>query len=433
VVEEQNKDEIVKTRTGKEANRLIAKQYELGWAHAKSGRPVAWVMYGPPREILRSFDILDIYPEAYAATCAIKHRTSPYMEYGEEEGFSQYICGYLRLVMGYARSMGRGESTENALFAGMPRPSMFLSSSRLCDPRTKVFETIRRYLDVPAFIFDHQLPPVEELRSMNKQTAEHYIQHNMEGFKGLVDFLEEQTGKKLDRDRLSELVRNSIEAWRLIYDSFEMRKNSPCPMPWEDYMVAWRPFRDMAGEAQTVQFYRNMLEEMRERVKLGISVVPEEKYRLMWLGAPMWFDVDLLNYLESLGAVVVVDSHYHATRPREVDTSDPFRALAEKEYWGWDMYGESDGSQPRCGLSTGSHILELARDYHVDGVISHSIMSCRAATIGTRHMEKVLREQMGLPVLSVVSQSHTCDSRSYSSTEMREKIDVFINILEERK
>jgi benzoyl-CoA reductase/2-hydroxyglutaryl-CoA dehydratase subunit BcrC/BadD/HgdB len=298
-------------------------------------------MYGPPREILRSFDICDIYPEAYAATCAIKQRTSPYMEYGEEEGFSQYICGYLRLAMGYARAMGRGESTGNALFSGMPRPSMFLSSSRLCDPRTKVFESMRRYLDVPAFIFDHQLPPVEEMRCMNKEAAEHYIQHNLEGFKGLVRFLEEQTAKKLDLDRLSELVRNSIEAWHLIYDSFEMRKHSPCPMPWEDYMVAWRPFRDMAGEAQTVQFYRNMLEEMKERVMLGISVAREERYRLMWLGAPMWFDVDLLNYFESLGAVVVVDSHYHVTRPRQVDTSDPLRALAEKEYWGWDMYGES--------------------------------------------------------------------------------------------
>jgi benzoyl-CoA reductase/2-hydroxyglutaryl-CoA dehydratase subunit BcrC/BadD/HgdB len=219
----QIKKEFVKTRGGREANRLIAGQYQKGWDHYEAGGLTAWLMYGPRREILKCFDIWDIYPENYAANCSIKQETSPYIEYAENEGFSQDICGYLRLAMGYALALSRNENTRTAPFGGMPRPSMLLSGSRLCDPRVKAFETIRRYLNVPTYIYDHMVPPTEDPRCMSKEDSEHYIRHNLEGYRGLVKFLEKQTGKKLDIDQLREVVRDSLEALRLTYDCFEMR------------------------------------------------------------------------------------------------------------------------------------------------------------------------------------------------------------------
>jgi benzoyl-CoA reductase/2-hydroxyglutaryl-CoA dehydratase subunit BcrC/BadD/HgdB len=427
----EGNESIVKTRAGGIATRLIADAYKKGWAHVEAGKPVAWLMYGPNREILRCFDILPVYPESYASNCAIKQQTSPYIEYAEEEGFSEYICGYLRHAMGYALSLARGDSLEIAPFGGMPRPSMLLSCSRLCDPRTKVFETMRRYLKVPAFIYDHQIPPTEDDRCNDPEVSRHYIEHNLEGLKGLVKFLEELTGIKLDRDRLSEMVRNSIESWHLMYECFALRKHSPCPLPLEDLVVVYRPFRDMIGERETVEFFRDLRDEIAERVRLGTTVVPEEKHRLLWLGLPMWFDMDLLTYIESKGGVVVMDSMYHCSKPVPIDTSDPLRALAEKEYWGWDMYGNSDGSQPRCGLTTGSYVLDMVRDYTLDGVIVHSVISCRGCTIGNRHIARVLREEMGIPVMEV--ESHMTNLSAYSTDETREKIDAFLHMLSARK
>lgn len=424
---------FVKTEAGQAANRMIARQYADGWAHVRAGKKVAWMMYAPPREILKAFDVLDIYPEAYAATCAIMQKTEPYIEYAEGEGFSEYICGYLRHAMGYALALARGDSLDIAPLGGMPKPSMLISGSRICDPRTKVFETIRRYLDVPAYIYDHQIPPGEDPRILDEKIHEHYIAHNEDEFRGLVKFLEEQTGTKLDVQKLSHLVQNSLDAWQLFHKSFELRKNRPCPMPWEDLMVVWRPFRDMAGDDAALQFYKDTYEEMRERVRLGISVAkPKEKYRLMWLGLPMWFDVPLLDYMEERGAVVVTDAMYHATKPREIKLGkDPIRTIAEKEYWSWDIYGGSDGTQPKCGLINGSHILELARDYKVDGVIEHTVISCRACTLGGRHIGKVLREDKGIPVLEI--ESHMTNLSAYSPTATRERVDAFINIMEEKK
>jgi len=129
--------------------------------------------------------------------------------------------------------------------------------------------------------------------------------------------------------------------------------------------------------------------------------------------------------------VVVADSMFHTYKPHDIDTSDPLRALAEKEYWSWDIYGRTDGSQPRAGLITGSHILDMVREYHVDGVISHTVISCRATSIGNKHMSRVLREDYGIPVLNV--ESHMSNLNAYSPTETRERADTFINLLEARK
>jgi len=421
---------VTHTRAAEETNRLIEKKYQEGWRREKEGKPIAWVMNGVPLEILQCFDIIDIYPENYGAQCAMKKITSPYIEYAEEEGFSAQICGYIRVALGYVRSIARGESPQNAAFGGMPHPTMLLTSSRLCDPRSKVFEALRRYVDVPAFSIDTQRPPIEEPRCTDPAACEHYIQHNVEGYRQLIKFLEEQTGREMDWARLREIVRNSIEMWRLFSEVIQMRKNIPSPMPSEDLFTVFWPFIMMSGEAEALQFYRDLHQEIKERVESGISVVPEEKYRLLWLDQPAWFDLELFNYLESKGAVSVIESAFRPCRYREVDTSDPLRALAQKVFWGWE-WAESDGSQVACGLSSGSYVLQLVRDYSIDGVIAHSTISCRAVSIGHQHMSKLLREQMGIPVLYI--ESDMTDPRAYSPTEEREKVDAFIHILEERK
>lgn len=422
---------ITHTKAAQEATRLIDRKYQEAKAMEQAGNPVAWLYYGPPREILRCFDILDLYPENFGATTAIRGTTSPYLEYSEELGLTTAICSYHRIALGYCRALVEGQSVKHLPYGGLARPSMFITSSRMCDPRVKFFELARRYFDVPIFMYDYQSPPLEDLRINDRKACQHYVNHFVEGLKELIRFLEGQTRKKLDRDQLTEAVRNSIEMWHLFHDITEMRKNSPCPLPSEDFLIVCRPYLDMTGEAEAVQFYRAAHQEMKERIRSGISVVPQEKYRLLWLGLPTWLDMEILNYMESKGAVVVMENHLHPDPPIEVDLSDPLRALAEKWLWGWDL-GGSNGSQVRCGSITGgNHILELCREYNIDGVIAHSVISCRAVSIGMKHMSRLLHDEMEMPVLYL--ESDMSDPRAYSRSEAREKVDALIHIMESRR
>ena len=51
---------ITHTRAVQKAAELLNREYQKGWEGVREGRPVAWLMYGPPHEILHCFDIIDI-------------------------------------------------------------------------------------------------------------------------------------------------------------------------------------------------------------------------------------------------------------------------------------------------------------------------------------------------------------------------------------
>jgi benzoyl-CoA reductase/2-hydroxyglutaryl-CoA dehydratase subunit BcrC/BadD/HgdB len=420
---------VLVTRAARTVDRLVEDSYAAAQAGG-TARPVAWVMGGVPAEILQCFDINAVFPEQYGTICAMKGATRPFIDYAETDGFSSRICGYLRVALGYARMLAGRAPLAEALFGGMARPQMFLGISRLCDPRSKIFEAMRRYLEAPAFIFDAQKPPVEDPACQSQAACEHYIHHNANGLLGLVTFLEEQTGRKLKTERLRDAVRNSLEGWRLFHEIDELRRAVPCPMPSEDHFSTFMPYLSMPGEARCVQFYQDLRDELQERVRQGQGIVPAERFRLLWLGQPAFYDMAIFNYLESRGAVSVFESMYHPSRYRELDTADPFRALTERLFWGWD-WGESDGSEILCGLVPGSRILRLVRDYRIDGVIAHSTISCRSVSIGQKHTAKLLRDQAGLPVLYL--ESDMTDPRSYSASRVRYQVDAFIEVLQQRK
>ena len=181
------------TRAAKKATAIINRKYEEAKAMQEAGSPVAWLYYGPPHEILSCFGVLDVYPENFGAVTAMKEKTSPFLEYAEELGLSTNTCSYLRIEMGFSRALVRGESTEHAPYGGMARPTMFITSSRMCDPRIKVFDATRRYLDIPVFMYDYMGPPCEDPRITDSEACEHYIDHFVEGLKAMIRFLEEQT------------------------------------------------------------------------------------------------------------------------------------------------------------------------------------------------------------------------------------------------
>ena len=65
------------------------------------------------------------------------------------------------------------------------------------------------------------------------------------------------------------------------------------------------------------------------------------------LGLPLWVDMDLFTYLESYGAVSVMETVYQLDEYVDVDPyGDPLRALAKKWLYGYDG-GGSGGTMIR--------------------------------------------------------------------------------------
>jgi benzoyl-CoA reductase/2-hydroxyglutaryl-CoA dehydratase subunit BcrC/BadD/HgdB len=233
-------------------------------------------------------------------------------------------------------------------------------------------------------------------------------------------------------------MKNSQEAIKYWYQVLELRKAVPCPMGSEDYFTAIIPFLYLAGEPEAVDFYKALYEEIKDRVDRAIGVIPEEKYRFVWLGIPPWFNLGLFNYLQKLGAMVCIESTYYVGEPVELDLTDPVEGWVERT-WKTGKIKHKNGSEVNPDVCNpgvfnpgvgGELIKRWISEYHLDGAIAHRTRSCRATSMGQLQVKNKLAE-IGVPLL--IFESDMVDPRAWSDAQIKKQFEEFLEIVDTHK
>jgi len=461
MAEEIKKEERKKRKTATEAASKIGGMVKAsigGTVRAKEeGKKIAYAFiccnYD---EIIRAMDIVPVWTENYAGICGAKRDAQRFLERAESLGFSRSLCTYALCGLGFDQWREKlGEMPPDAPWGGQARPDMMLSSGQiLCDPRNKWYQAAQQFMpDVP--IYDVGLPwPLYEDDIELSEVQDYYIAYMVAELRGLVKFLEEQTGKKMDYDRLSELVDLGEKTWNLIWETYELRRAVPTPMGTGDAMNTMVPMVFMLGTQEGYDFFVDLNRELKEKTAKGEGVVPDEKYRLLWGGGlPSWFALSDFNYFNSKGAVFPVETTYRMIEPIYrldiPDTDDPLERLAWRwlgywTYW-YDKARKRPGSEPDV-----ERLIQYIEDYRIDGVLMHEAFSCRTWHLGLiwqlNQLQKIYRP---IPVLvlrggqnkeiehrelpSLILESDIVDISSYSEVDTRNRIDAFIETLESMK
>ena len=119
--------------------------------------------------------------------------------------------------------------------------------------------------DVP--IYNMDLPyPLFQRDQDHRDVWGYYHKYIVKELRGLVTFVEEQTGKKMDYDRLRELVDLSDRTWNLIHETYELRKAVPCPMGTGDAMNTMVPICFMMATQEAYDFFLNLNKELKEKI-----------------------------------------------------------------------------------------------------------------------------------------------------------------------
>ena len=420
------------TETARSVYDILKRWYARSLLAGVEGRPVAWCMVGAPPEVLSVFNVDTSWPENYSTACAARQMAVPLMEIAEGEGYSKDLCSYERNTIGYCKEYLRlGGIPPDSPQGGMPWPSMLITNSMVCDPRTKGFQAYNaHYLKVPMYTVDVQMPPYGA-DVHDPKVREHYRKYNVAQIWGLVRFLEQQTGKKLDEAALSEAVKNSLKAQRLMWGVHELRKSVPSPMPSEDQFACIVPQLYLAGQPESVEFYQSLHAEVKNRVDNGLGVIPDEKYRVLWVGIPPWFNMGIFNYLESLGAVSVMETTYYVWAPVEVDLSRPVEAIVDIAWQKVCQIHALGAELSTEGMGSAGLVLKFVRDYALDGVIFHRVLSCRAISFGQAHTARRLRAELPVPCLFL--ESDMADPRTWSDSQIKENIHGFLNIIDAQR
>ena len=395
---------------------------------AAEGKPVAYsFMGGPHGELLRAMDIVPVWTENYAAICAAKRQADAFITKAEVEGYPRNLCSYCTPILGIDAMRKELGATPDSADGGLEKPTMMLGSGMMiCDPRYKAYQAVQRYTDVPYHVIDWLWPPVT---TKLEDVQDYYLKYMKDQLWDLVGFLEKQTGKQMNWDKLSEIVDLSERTIQVWHDAFQFRKAIPAPMPAEDAMNTMVPGWFLLGTQESLDFFKNLYQELKERVEKKIGVVQNERFRLMWAaGLPPWYALAMFNYLEAMGAVTAIEVTYHPPDPVEIpsDITHPLDRIAWRNFNQFSsMMGTSDGG---VGDPMVNRLLKMCDEYTIDGLLMHRAMTCRTVHVGEIHMANVLKEYTTRPVL--ILEGDIVDMSAFDEAGAQAKLDGFMEVLE---
>ncbi len=355
---------------------------------------VVWVScYTFPMELLWAFDVI---PFDFEIACnilpaAVGGNGSSIMIGAEKEGYSRDICSFWRLALG-------------AHFQGiLPKGDLFLTSNNYCNGKAKTNEILASYQGKESVLFD--LPNEISNSSIKYVTSQ---------LKDIVTRLENLTGEKLDLDRLREAIRWSNWARSSFQEVNSLMKRKPCP--WDGYTAGLFGIsgRLFWGSPLREEINQMLIREMKERIQSG-KLFPED-YRILWFP---WVPVQPTNIFTTLRENKINVVMVEAARVywSEIDESNPFEGLALKALQ--DPYlGKADKRVQA--------IIELTKEYDVDGVIHFSTPACRHENGSTRLIRDALRNE-GIAFLNI--DGDMTDERNYLPMQTMTKLSSFLEIL----
>jgi len=228
--------------------------------------------------------LLDCFPSRLASE-PIETGVAQYIDLAEKH-IPSYMCGLNKTDIGLVLSGDIGV------------PDAMIISTQPCDSGRAAYSAIADHLGVPYYCID--APYMKDDRGFT------YIGKEI---KKSVAFLEEVTGKKLDWNRLAEIIELSNKAYDLLGKCAELRQVVPCPLP-SRFLVLNEFFGAMVGRPEVIGFLETEYSLGKSRAEKGQGAFKgEEKYRIMMLQNPPWYSVGLLDWMEKeYGAIITIDA-----------------------------------------------------------------------------------------------------------------------------
>ena len=415
--------------------QIVKDQAQKAHEARAKGDPIAYLFIASYYdEILRAMDIVTVGTENYAGLCAVKMDAERFLAKAEAEGYPRHLCTYATVGLGFdAMRRELGQMPPDAPDGGLEYPSMMLGTGMMiCDPRYKWYQAAQRYTDAPMHVLGLLNPPVHYTHIDPKEVRGYYLKYVVEELRGLVEFLERETGRRMDWDRLSEVVDLSERTIKVWYDAYQLRKAIPAPMSAGDAVTIMVPGYFMLGTRFAYDFYCELYEGLKYRVDNKIGAVADEKYRLLWaLSLPPWYGLVIFNYFGSLGAAFPIEAVYHPPKPADIppEVAHPLERMAWRFYDSFTWW--NDKARAHTGNPNVEWFLDLIEEYKLDGVVFHQAMTCRTIHTGQLNQINVFKKYSDKPVLLL--EGDIVDMRNYDKKATHRKIDAFIEVVDTYK
>ena len=318
-----------------------AADYQRDWVRGlrselTAGAKYAFVNADTPHELFHAIGMPVVTNQWWSAVIAAKQLSEYYFDHMETLGFHAHLARYSSLPL-IAELEG---DTERQPWGGLPRPAI-LCARQSADDHQKIFSLWAEKTGAPLAMLSAPAVPdpqpdwwVRARSDWETLYGTDRLDLMVAEFRALIEQLESLTGRSFDWDHFARYMEAIDRQERIFEEASALIAEAPtCPIRISEQIPnvmipQWHRGSDWA--LAHAERFRN---EVAERVAAGTGVVSQERIRMMWIGAGLWFDTSFYAaFEESHGAVFAWSMYLPFAADGYIRDSrgDPLRALAAR-------------------------------------------------------------------------------------------------------
>jgi len=411
-------------------------------AYSDNSSPVGYGSLFLPYELFHALGITPFLPEVMAGYIAALGLAPETIKKASSCWYSQDLCTFHRSATA---------ALEMDLF---PEPDFIITTNLACDAAQKSFYINSLKYNVKKNFYMINVPYYYSEQSVL------YLSNQIEKIYNDICL---KMGKKPDISRFKEVINLSNEFRKWAIEANNLRKTLVRYPPFYNGLNFILPFHAFAGTKEAVILYREMYKEFERYLdkkntgnninkklsdnnklinnkpvkntkpvsnKLAVnnkpmnnndadinkSIIDKPIKRLLWLHLKPYYNNEIFNILEKENCKVVFEEMNYVYWP-VLDPDRPFESLARK------MLSHFLAGSIERRISV---ILELVREYRVDGVILFAHWGCRQNNGAARLIKDSLKK-INVPIL--VLDGDCVDPNNSSQGQIRTRLQAFIEIL----
>lgn len=364
---------------------------------------VVWHSLFMPAEIFQAMDIVPFSTEMISAGIAGAGLSKGFVESGEEYTMCRDSCSFSTCTVGAV------------LQDVFPTPDFLVTTSQLCDPEKKLGRFAASEYGRKDFFIDVPYGGCT-MKEKDYNIAVDYVARQLEH---MVAFIERETGKKLDSEKLEQTLQYSNEAREWYLKVCDLRMKNPPLISGVKILDFSTVLLNIWGTKESADIFKSLYEELYQVA--GQGGLPNAKYRIAWIHLRPYYDNTIINYLEKdCGAYIVVEEINYIFWD-EHDTKDPYRSIARK------LLKNPAFSPMNVRYDIYSKI--ITDTYSLDGAVGFTQKGCRHFYSSIHMAADKLKDLCTWLVID----GDCVDPRAYSFPLIKTRVDSFVDMMDMRR
>lgn len=403
-----------------------ANAFQRDWAQGlrarlRAGEPFAFANADTPLEVFHALGMPVVVNQWWSSVIAAKQLSALHLDASEAAGFHSRLAKYSALPL-FAALDGRPETQP---WGGLPTPGLLVARAS-ADDHPLIFAEWARLTGAPLAILSapgHPAPAPDwwtPLRDRwEDEAGAERLDLMVSEIADLTALAEKVAGRRTPDGAMVRLMAQIDAQERLFDEAAQIIAEAPrLPLRIAEMIPNVMIPQWHRGSDWALAHARAFRDEVAARVRDGAAVVPDERIRMMWIGAGLWFDTGFYSAFEDQGAVFAWSMYlpFAADGYLRADHGDPMRALAARV----------------IDLNEHLHQPPWAGAWHVEEALRHRIdlsviivpKTDRPSGYGTRFIAMAL-EQAGIACVMV--DADMVDPRAWDGASARAAVQAGID------